>query len=36
MSFLSITNPQKRDQIVSDYLATKRNIQNQQIEKRLG
>ena len=36
MSFINITDPIKREQIVYDYLKTRRNIQNQQIERRLG
>jgi hypothetical protein len=36
MSFLKITDPKKRDLIVAEYLKTKRNIQNAQLEERLG
>ncbi len=36
MSFLKITDPKKRDLIVAEFLKMKRNIQNQQLEKRLG
>ena len=36
MSFLKITDPKKRDLIVSEFLKTKRNIQSQQLDERLG
>ena len=36
MSFLKITDPKKRDLIVKEFLETRGNIQNQQVEERLG
>lgn len=36
MSFLKITDPNKRDLIVKEYLATKKNIQRNNLEERLG
>ena len=36
MSFLKITDPKKREQLVEEFLKTKRNIQNQQLAERLG
>lgn len=36
MSFLKITDPNKRDFIVSEFLKTKKNIQKNAMEERLG
>ena len=36
MSFLKITDPRKRDEIVADYLKTISNIQSNQLANRLG
>lgn len=36
MSFLKISDPNKRDLIVKEYLETRRNIQSKQIEERTG
>ena len=36
MSFLKITDPKKRDEIVQEYLKTRKNIQKQQLSERLG
>lgn len=35
MSFLKIFDPKKRDLIVKEFLETKKNIQNQQLEERI-
>ena len=36
MSFLKITDPAKRDAIVAEFLKTKKNIRQQQVNERLG
>src|SRR5688572_14228434 len=36
MSFLKITNPAKRDLIVADFLKTKKNIQQNFLNEKLG
>ena len=36
MSYLKITDPAKRDAIVAEFLKTKKNIRQQQVNERLG
>ncbi len=36
MSFLKITNPQQRDTLVNEFLATRRNIQDSNLAQRMG
>ena len=36
MSFLTITDPMKRDLIVGEFLKTKKNIQRNQLAERVG
>jgi hypothetical protein len=36
MSFLKITDPEKRDFIVNEFLKTKRNIQQSYLDEKLG
>ena len=36
MSFLKIKNPRKRDQLVADFIATKKRIQQRNADERAG